>query len=95
MAEDEMVGWHCRLNVHEFEYAPGAGDGQRSLVCCSPCGHKESDTTECKELQILFKVLVAQSCPTLCDPMNSTFVHGILKAGILKGVAIPFSRGMS
>ena len=66
-----------------------------SLVCCSPCGHKESDTTECKELQILFKVLVAQSCPTLCDPMNSTFVHGILKAGILKGVAIPFSRGSS
>ena len=41
--EDEMVGWHHRLNGHEFEQAPGVGDGQRSLACCSPRGHKESD----------------------------------------------------
>ena len=34
--EDEMVGWHHRLNGHEFEYAPGVGDGQGSLACCSP-----------------------------------------------------------
>ena len=46
MTEDEMVGWHHRLNGHEFEQAPGVGDGQRSLVCYSPWGHKESDTTE-------------------------------------------------
>ena len=46
MTEDEMVGWHHRLNGHEFEQALGVGDGQRSLVCCSPWGHKESDTTE-------------------------------------------------
>ena len=39
--EDEMVGWHHRLNVHEFEQAPGVGGGQGSLVCCSPWGHKE------------------------------------------------------
>ena len=44
--EDEMVGWHHRLNGHEFERAPGAGEGQGSLVCCSPWGHKESDMTE-------------------------------------------------
>ena len=44
--EDEMVGWHHRLNGHEFEQAPGVGDGQGSLVCCSPWGCKESDTTE-------------------------------------------------
>ena len=44
--EDEMVGWHHRLDGHEFEQAPGVGDGQRSLVCCSPWGRKESDTTE-------------------------------------------------
>ena len=44
--EDEMVGWHHRLNGHEFEQALVAGDGQGSLVCCSPWGHKESDTTE-------------------------------------------------
>ena len=44
--EDEIVGWHHWLNGHEFEQAPGVGDGQGSLVCCSPWGHKESDTTE-------------------------------------------------
>ena len=43
--EDEMVGWHHWLNGHEFEQALGVGDGQGSLVCCSPWGHKESDTT--------------------------------------------------
>ena len=46
MTEDEMVGWHCQLNGHEFEQAPGAGDGQGSLACCSPWGHKESVKTE-------------------------------------------------
>ena len=45
MAEDEMVRWHHWLNGHEFEEAPGVGDRQGSLVCCSPWGHKESDTT--------------------------------------------------
>ena len=44
--EEEMVGWHHRLNGHEFESTPGVGDGQGSLVCCSPWGRKESDTTE-------------------------------------------------
>ena len=44
--EDKMVGWHHRLHGHEFEQAPGDGEGQRSLVCCSPGGRKESDTTE-------------------------------------------------
>ena len=44
--EDEMVGWHQRLNGHEFEQAPGDGEGQGSLACCSPRGHKESDMTE-------------------------------------------------
>ena len=41
-----MVGWYHRLNGHEFESAPVVGDGQGSLVYCSPWGHKESDTTE-------------------------------------------------
>ena len=44
--EDEMVGWHHRINGHEFEQALGVGDGQRSLLCCSPRGCKESDRTE-------------------------------------------------
>ena len=46
MTEDEMAGWHHWLDEHEFEQDPGVGDGQGSLVCCSPWGHKESDTTE-------------------------------------------------
>ena len=44
--EDEMVGSHHRLNGHEFEHAPGVGDGQGGLACCSPWGRKESDMTE-------------------------------------------------
>ena len=46
MTEDERVGWHHRLNRHEFEQTLGDGEGQGSLVCCSPWGRKESDTTE-------------------------------------------------
>ena len=46
MTEDEMVGWHHQHNGHEFEQALRAGDGQRSLACCSPWGLKESDMTE-------------------------------------------------
>ena len=41
-----MVGWHHQLDGHEFEQAPGVGEGQGSLVCYSPCGLKESDMTE-------------------------------------------------
>ena len=41
-----MVGWHHRLNEHEFKQTLGDGEGQGSLVCCGPRGHKESDTTE-------------------------------------------------
>ena len=44
--EDEMVGWHHLLDRHEFEQALGVGDGQGSLVCCSPWGCKEPDMTE-------------------------------------------------
>ena len=46
MTEDKMVGWHHRLDGHESEEALVVGDGQGSLVCCSPCDHKESDMTE-------------------------------------------------
>ena len=46
MTEDEMVGWHHRLDGHEFEQALGVGDGQGSLACCSPWGLKVSDVTE-------------------------------------------------
>ena len=43
--EDEMVGWHHRLNGHERGQTLGSGEGQGGLVCCSPWGHRESDMT--------------------------------------------------
>ena len=46
MTEDETVGWHYRLDGHEFEQDPGVGEGQGSLACCSPWGFKELDMTE-------------------------------------------------
>ena len=46
MTEGEMVGWHHRLNGHEFGWTLGVGDGQGDLVSCSPWGHKESDMTK-------------------------------------------------
>ena len=46
MTEDEMVGGHHGFNGQEFEQTLEVGYGQGSLACCSPCGHKESDTTE-------------------------------------------------
>ena len=42
MTEGEMVGWHQRVSGHEFEQTPRVGDGQGSLVCCNPWGHKET-----------------------------------------------------
>ena len=44
--EDEMIEWHHQLDGHEFGQAPGVGDGQGSLACCSPWVRKELDTTE-------------------------------------------------
>ena len=64
--EDETVGWHHQVDGHEFEQALGVGDGQGSLVCCSPWGCKESDTTEqlnWTELNVLwFKWLNPTQC---------------------------------
>ena len=56
-----MVGWYHRLDGHEFEQALGIGDGQGSLVCCSPWVAKSGSEEHTSELQ---------SHPTLCDPMN-------------------------
>ena len=61
--EDEMAGWHHRLNGHEFGWTPGVGDGQGGLACCSPWSHKELDTnerlnwtTKCQALFFYFQV---------------------------------------
>ena len=46
MTEDELVGWQHEINAHEFEQTPGDSEGQGSLACCSPRGHKELNTTQ-------------------------------------------------
>ena len=58
--EDEMIGWHHQLDGHEFEQAPGVGDGQGSVECCSPWGCKELDLTE-PNWKILYALLIHPS----------------------------------
>ena len=98
MTEDEMVEWHHWLDGHEFEQAPEVGDGQGSLVCCSPCGHKELDRTEWLNWTTTTTTKSLQSCPTLCDPTDGSPqgspVPGILKATTLEWVAISFSNAL-
>ena len=83
MTENEMVGWHHWLDEHEFEQAPGVGDGLVSLVCCSPWGHKESDTTE----RLTWTELD-------WDPQGFSD-HEVSQARILEHDAISYSRGSS
>ena len=74
--EDEMVGWHHWLYGHEFVQAPGVGDGQGSLACCSPWGPKESDRTE--QLNWL----------TLIFPKPSSFQLSLITEDLLFGVSV-------
>ena len=60
MIEDEMVGWHHRLDGRKFAYALRVGDGQGGLVCYSSWGHKESDRTE-QLLNFFFSLLLYSS----------------------------------
>ena len=69
VTEDETVGWHHRVNGHEFEQAPGVGDGQGSLACCSPWGHKElnmTNWTTTNTLNILYFVSIFWQLKLLC-----------------------------
>ena len=73
----QMVGWHSYLNGHEFEQAPGDGEGQGSLACCSPWGLKESDMTEWlnknslylseKVLLLCIWMIISPDTVILCD----------------------------
>ena len=56
MTEDEMVGWHHRLNGDEFQQTPGVSDGQGSLTCCGPWGPEESVMTVTEQQQQMYKV---------------------------------------
>ena len=67
MTKDEMVGWHHQLHGHELEQTPGDSEGQRSLACCSPWDHEESDTTE--SLNNSSQFLIAPICVTVYNPL--------------------------
>ena len=72
MTEDEIVGWH------EFGQAPGVGDGQGSLACCSPWSHKESDMTDqlnCTELKLL--IYTTRGTEKAMAPHSSIFTWRI------------------
>ena len=71
--EDKTVGWHYQLNGHEFEQAPGVGDRQGSLVCCSPWGHKELDMTE--QLNWTELYLLSAMAHTLWSVFLSEQIH--------------------
>ena len=62
MSEDEMAGWHNRLNGHESEWTLGFGDGQGGLACCDSWGHKESDMTEWLNWSEIHRSGISQSC---------------------------------
>ena len=61
--KDKMVGWHHQLDGHESAKTPGDGEGQESLACCSPWGHKELDTAELLNSKIYINACV---CVCVC-----------------------------
>ena len=70
MTEDEMAGWHHRLDRHEFGSTLGVGDGQGGLACCDSWGRKESDTTErlnCTELKYIKPSVVYLKLNVTCQ----------------------------
>ena len=90
--DNEMVGWYHRLDGHEFEQAPGVGDGQGNLACCSPRGHKEPDTTEglnWPEVCLTRKVMWSDLHLRLTDPLE----EGIEAHSNILAWRIPRDRG--
>ena len=89
MTEDEMVVWHHWLNGHEFEQTQGDNDGQRSLVCCSSWGPKESDTLSdwTTTMLSMWVSLVAQTVKTL-PAVQKTWVQS-------PGQEDPLEKGMT
>ena len=75
MTEDEMAGWHHRLDGHESEWTPGVGDGQGGLACCDSWGGKESDTTEWLNWTELIVILASATLLNSLISYNSIWVE--------------------
>ena len=79
MTEDEIAGWHHRLDGHEFGWTPGVGDGQGGLACCDSWGRKESDTTErlnWTELRVVWEIAA--------EWRVSYFVYSVIRKALLE-----------
>ena len=87
--ENKLVGWHHWLKIHEFEQALGAGDGQGSLVCCSPWGSKESDMTE-TELNWSYHLSI---CKDIYYKELAHFILGASRPKFYRGVHQPGNFG--
>ena len=74
--EDEIAGWHHRLDGHEFEWTPGVGDGQEGLACCNSWGCKESDMTERLNRTEMMASLVVQMVKSL-PAIQETWVQSL------------------
>ena len=80
--EDEMAGWHHRLDGHEFGWTPGVGDGQGGLECCNSWGRKESDTTERLNWRVIWiqsPYLVLEINPLQINQMGQKSLRGQFK----------------
>ena len=90
--EDEMVGWHHWLDGHEFKQTPRDGDGQGSLVCCSPWGHKESDMTKWLNNYNIRSINICwmnkSSLPSLTPPSDDILAEDLLCPSMLPGTFI-------
>ena len=75
--EDEIAGWHHRLDEHESEWTPGVGDGQGGLVCCDSWGHKESDMTEWLNWTELMVQLIT-TLPHSRQSVNNRYLNNVL-----------------
>ena len=79
--EDKMVGWHHQFNGREFEQTLGDGEGQGSLACCDPCGHKESDTTYQLNNTTNYEIIKEKVVPILYNIFQKSkrkkFIYGV------------------
>ena len=78
MTKDEMVGWHHRLDRHEFEQALGAGEGHGSPACCSPGACKQSDTTEQLSTAHVLAIPKPRSLQSRIEQINKHIVHNFV-----------------
>ena len=93
-----MVGWNHPLNGREFERAPGDGEGQGSLVCCNPPGHKESDMTERLNNDTgpkegadssIYQIIRSQQLNKFLCPCNIVVTHSSVLAWRIPGMGEP------